>query len=531
MAIKEICYTRRILDIHSEQCIGRAESHGSCARATIRFCRTPPTNRYLYAIKEHDLMSTLATPSPNHLRRTRPTNDRREIFGWKVYDWANSAFSTTVGAALLAPYVTALAQSAVGENGVALRLGPVSITAESFFPYSISISVFLQVFFLPILGAIADYTNLKKRLMMLFCFLGAAATILMFFVTKQTYLLGGFLFIIANLAFGASIVFYNSYLPEIATEDQADKVSSGGFAYGYIGGGLLLAANLALVTFAEQLGMTKALAVRISLLSAGVWWGGFALITFQRLKTREAARTLPPGQSYVTIGFHELIGTFRELRRLPSTLKYLIGYLFFNDGIQTVIGLSAVFLSQELFTAQERAAGKDTSYLLVLVLMIQFVAFVGALLFERIARIVGTKHAIVTSLIIWSATIIYAYGFLPSGDAGIVPATVMAAIIAMVLGGSQALSRSLFSRMIPKGREASFFGLYEVSERGTSWLGPLLFGIVLQQTKSYRDAILSLIVLFVVGTLILIFTDTNRAIHEAGNQLPEEASAPLSVPA
>src|SRR6266487_2226239 len=446
-------------------------------------------------------------------------NDRREIFGWMMYDWANSAFSTTVAGALLSPYITTLAQANVGENGVVLSLGPLgALTAKSFFPICIAVSVLLQVFLLPVLGAIADYSHLKKRLMALFCYIGAIATCLLFFVTGNLYLLGGLLFIVANLSFGASIVLYNAFLPDICTEDQSDKVSSRGFALGYMGGGLLLAANFGLLLAGSKLGISPGLAVRLSLLSAGLWWGGFALLTFARLKTRAPARSLPPDKAYYTIGFSELRGTFRELARLPHTLKFLIGYLLYNDGIQTVLAMASVFLSQELFTPEQRLAGADQTFVLEIFLMVQFVAFLGALLFERIAAAVGTKNAILISLVLWSGVVIYAYGFLQTTF----QAFLMGAVIAIVLGGSQALSRSLFSRMIPAGREASFFGLYEISERGTSWIGQLIFGIVVGVTGSYREAILSLIVLFVLGTVILALTNTDRAIHEAGNPLPEE---------
>ncbi len=445
-------------------------------------------------------------------------NNRREVFGWMMYDWANSAFSTTVAGVMLGQYVTRLAQDALGENGILIGSGKFAVTAKSFFPFCVSISVLLQVFFLPVLGAIADYSHLKKRLLALFCYLGVAATCLMFAVTGQLYIAGGVLFIIANLSFGAALVFYNSFLPEITTEDQRDKVSSRGFAAGYLGGGLLLALNLILVQAAPALGISTGLAVRLSLLSAGLWWGGFSLITFARLRTRAAGQTLPRGKSYLTIGFTQLGATFRELARLRQTLRYLLGYLFFNDGIQTVISMAGVFLAQELFVS--RGLEVNESFLIGIFLLVQFLAFFGALLFERIANRTGTKQAIMLSLVIWASIVIYAYGFLQTTR----QAWVMAGFIAVVLGGSQALSRSLFSRMIPAGREASFFGIYEISERGTSWLGPLVFGAIVGATNSYRQAILSLIIFFVVGLIILSLTDTDRAVHEAGNALPEEAA-------
>jgi MFS transporter, UMF1 family len=445
-------------------------------------------------------------------------NDPREIFGWIVYDWANSAFTTTVVAALFGEYLTRLAQGSVGENGIIFAAGPLLVTAKSLAPLTIGLSVFLQVFALPILGALGDYSTLKKRLMILFCYLGVGATCLLFFLTAGRHLFGAGLLIFANVCFGAAIVFYNSFLPEIATEDQRDRVSSRGFAWGYLGGAVLLALNLAFVFSADRFGISAGMAVRISMLSAGVWWGGFALIAFKRLKSRPAMRELPANHSYFTIAFAELFSTFRELRRLRETFKYLVGYLFYNDGIQTVIAVSGVFLGQELFAA--RGVETPPSFLLGILLLVQFLAFFGALGFERLARVVGTKRAIIVSLLGWVGIVTYAYGFLRT----LTDAWILAAFIALVLGGSQALSRSLFSQMIPRGREASFFGLYEISERGTSWLGPIVFAQVVAYTGSYRQAILSLIGFFVVGTIILLLTDTKRAIHDSGNLLPAEAA-------
>ncbi|HEX7332559.1 MAG TPA: MFS transporter [Pyrinomonadaceae bacterium] len=448
----------------------------------------------------------MTTTPPTDAGVTSDKNNPRELFGWKMYDWANSAFYTTVVGALFSPYLTRLAQTAVGENGVVLDLGPLgAVTAKSLPTLCVSISVGAQVFLLPILGALGDYSDLKKRMMAFFCYIAVTANCLMFFVKDDLYLLGGVLFIIANVCFGAALVFYNAFLPEIATEDQIDKVSSRGFAYGYLGGALLLVLNLMLVLRAEALGITTGMAVRLSLLSAGVWWGGFALITFALLKSRPKKMNLPPGKGYISAGFSELVATFKELRRLPLTARYLLGYLIYNDGIQTVIFASSAFLEQELFPEG------NPVFLLEIFLMVQFVAVAGALLFERLAYLIKTKNAIIVSLVIWSGIVIYAYGFLDS----VPEAWVMAGVIAIVLGGSQALSRSLFARMIPEGKEASFFGLYEVSERGTSWMGPLLFSIVIARTGSYRVALLSLIFFFVVGLFVLWTTDTDKGVKEA----------------
>jgi UMF1 family MFS transporter len=456
--------------------------------------------------------------------RLRAHDERREIVGWLMYDWANSAFQTTVVTVLIGPYLTALAQADAGRNGVVASLGIFgTITATSLFPYCISASVLAQVLLLPLLGAIADFSNAKKRLMMAFCYAGVAATCLLFFITDRRYLVGGALLIAANLAYGVTLVLYNAFLNDVATASQRDRVSSQGYALGYLGGGLLLAANLVLLSASDALGISKGLAVRLSLLSAGVWWGGFALFTFARLKTREARRLRTPGRSYFAVGIHQLGAAWQQLRRLPHTRRYLLAYMSYNDAIQTVISVASVFMAQELFVS--RGIPADESFLIGLVLMVQFVAFFGALLFERGAAVINTKNAILVSLVLWTGIVVYAYGFLET----VAQAWVMGAVLAIVLGGSQALSRSLYSRMIPAGHEATFFGLYEITERGTSWIGPLMFGLVVGATGSYRQAILSLIVLFLAGIIVLFFTNTDRAIHDAEGLLPAEAAGAAST--
>ena len=206
-------------------------------------------------------------------------------------------------------------------------------------------------------------------------------------------------------------------------------------------------------------------------------------------------------------GFSENAFAVGQLRRLPQTVRYLLAYTLYNDGIQTVIGLSSVFLAQELFSPAQRAAGDDTVFLTGLILMVQFVAFFGATGFERRARRIGPKDAVLASLVVWCAIVVYAYALLNTTT----QALGMGASIAVVLGGSQALSRSLFSRVIPPGQEATYFGVYEISERGTSWIGPQIFALVVASTGSYRDAILSLMARFVTGTIMLFLTDIRQA--------------------
>ncbi len=446
-------------------------------------------------------------------------NNKREIFGWLTYDWANSVFYTTVVSVLAGPYLTALAQNDVGRGGTVLSLGPLgSITSDNLFTSTLGASVFLQVFILPILGSIADYTNLKKRMMAVFCYTGVVASSLLFFIKGDSYLWGCAMLLVANMCFAAANVFYNAFLIDITTEDKRDKISSYGFAAGYLGGVIVLILNIALIQYAEPLGITEGLAVRISMLGASVWWGLFAIVTFRLIRSRGSVKEIPKGQNIIKIGFIEVWKTLKELYGLKYTCLFLIAYLFYNDGIQTVILNSSVFLSQELFVS--RGLETNQTFLLGIFLIAQMAALFGAVIFERIARLIGTKHTIVVSLTIWSGIVIYAYGFLESTT----QAMGMAVCIGLVLGSAQALSRSLYSQMIPKDRESAFFGLYEISEKGTSWLGNLVFAVVVGVTGSYRHAILALIFFFVVGSIILIFTNTKKAIHDAGNLTPEEAA-------
>ena len=490
-------------------------------------------------------------------------NDKREIFGWSMYDWANSAFSTTVGTVFLGPYLTNIAEDASRFTGGYLYLANTPIKFDSYFTFCVSASVLFQVTFLPILGAIADYSHLRKRMLMMFSTLGALATLLMFFIGPGGQWFGGLLFIVANVSFGAGFVFYNAFLPDIASEDQRDHVSAKGFALGYVGGGVLLLLNLIMFLINDQLGLSPQMVARISLASAGAWWLGFSVITFRTLRERQDHRQLPPGETYISLGFSRLAASMsvptrlvvvlmllpltipvliilhvpimlallpglgplavmslfmvRKARTFPEAIKYLIAYLLYNDGIQTVIAVSAIFAAEELGMA-------PTNRILV-ILMIQFVAFGGAYGSSYLAQRIGTRNAIVLSLIIWSVVTVYAFAGMKSQiiitQFGVeqreLEFWILGFVVALILGGSQALSRSLFSQMIPKHQVAEFFSFYEVSERGTSWLGTFMFGVVNQRFGSMRMGILSVIFFFITGLIVLLTVDVSRAFRQSGN--------------
>ncbi|MFN2149736.1 MAG: MFS transporter [Anaerolineales bacterium] len=439
-----------------------------------------------------------------------PREYKRRVRGWAMYDWANSAFSTTVGTVFLGPYLASLAtEAARAFSDNMARFAGIPVAPDSFFPYCVSISVGLQVLFLPVLGAISDYSHLRKQMMRLFATIGAVSTIALFLVTAPLWWLGGVLYIIANLTFGAAIVFYNAYLPDIASEDQRDSVSSFGWAMGYLGGGLLLVLNLAFYLTHESLGVPTDLAIRINLASAGIWWLGFSFFTWARLPILRAHRPLPENETYLSIGFKQLRKTLRDIRHFPETLKFLLAYFLYNDGIQTVIAVSATFAAAPVLRG---GLGVDQSTLTQVILMIQFVAFGGALLWGRLAERMGAKNSILLSLFIWAGVVIYAY-FGLYGESRVLQFWILGAFIALVMGGSQAISRSLFAQLIPNGKEAEYYSFYEVSERGTSWTGPLLFGLMNQAFGSLRPAILSLIFFFVMGLALLPRVNVQKGIE------------------
>jgi UMF1 family MFS transporter len=429
---------------------------------------------------------------------------RREQRGWYFYDWACSVYSTSVLTVFLGPYLTSVAKAAADADGYVHPLG-IPVRAGSFFAYSVSLSVIAAVLVMPLVGAAADRTGRKKPLLAAAAYTGATATAAMFFLDGDRYLLGGFLLVVANAAQSVAMMLYNSYLPQIAPPEQRDAVSSRGWAFGYAAGSLVLVANLVLYTGHDGFGLSESAAVRICLASAGLWWGAFALIPLRRLRDRRTA-----GGETALPGFRQLAATVRDMRRHPLTLAFLLAYLVYNDGVQTVISQASVYGSEEL--------GLGQSTLIGAVLLVQVLAVAGALTMGRLARVYGAKRTILGSLVAWTVTLAAGY-FLPAGAP--VWFFVLAAGIGLVLGGSQALSRSLFSHLVPPGKEAEYFSAYEMSDRGMSWLGPLLFGLTYQLTGSYRDAIISLVVFFVLGFALLARVPVRRAIEEAGNPVPD----------
>lgn len=443
---------------------------------------------------------------------------RRERRAWYFYDWANSGYITTVGTVLFAPYLTSVAeQAACGRTGTDenpcrtnLHVLGIAISPGSLAFYVVTIATLFSALLLPVVGALADRSGRQKLWMTGFAWVGALAACCMVFVAGGRWQLGTLLLFVGNICLGSSLVVYDAIMVKLSGPDERDRLSSRGWAFGYLGGFILLAINLAFVLGHDTFGLSEGMAVRLSLLSAGLWWGGFTIIPFLGLRNRPAVSTeAVHGRGVVRQGFQQLFATLRHARTYPVTLLFLVAYLFFNDGIQTVVAVSSTFGEKQL--------GFATSVLIATILMVQLVAFFGALLFGRAAAALGTRRTILGGLLIWMVIAVGGY-FIPARQ--IAPFLVLGISIGVVLGGTQALSRSLYSQLIPRGREAEYFSLYQAAERGTSWFGTLVFGLVHQATGSYRPAIVALGAFFVIGFVLLARVDVRRGITEAGNQQP-----------
>lgn len=454
---------------------------------------------------------------------------RREQRGWYFYDWANSTFFTSVitvfGALYMGSVAAADAKNDFARNGPTpcvddlgrestlqncdIGLFGLHFPAGSLWGYLLAAATIIQVLVLPVTGAIADRSQNKKQILGGFAFLGAAASALLFFVAGDNWELGVMLYVIGNIGYGASIVVYYSFLPDIATPDERDAVSSRGWAFGYLGGGVALALQLAFYLGRDAFGVSEPTAVRICFLTSGIWWAVFTLIPLRRLHARQPPHGREQGASVVRAGFTELRDTVRAARAFPLTLAFLGAYLVYSDGISTVVTVSAQYGKEELKFADE--------VLIATILVIQFVAYFGGVAHGFIAQRFGAKKTIMGSLCVWILVIGAAF-FIEAGQEFQFYAVAVG--IGLVLGGTNALSRSLYSQMIPAGKEAQYYSLYEIGERGTSWMGPLLFAAVGQATGSFRYAIIALTVFFVAGLVLVAFVPVRRAIAAAGNREP-----------
>ena len=417
-----------------------------------------------------------------------------------MYDWANSAFQTTIIAAVFPIYF---------HNVVAADLGDALATSR--FAWATTIAIVIVAVIAPLLGAIADYAAMKKTMLGVFVAIGVVSTTAMYWVGPGDWRLGLTLFILGNVAVAASIVFYESLLPHLVGEDELDRVSSAGYAIGYLGGGVLLAINLLMIQRPSWFGIPDAgTAVRLSLASVGIWWLVFSIPLFRQVP--EPARRIEadesPGGNIVLTGARRLIATFHELRRYKQAFLLLVAFLVYNDGIQTIIRMATTFGSQ---------IGIDQNAMITALLITQFIGVPFAFLFGMVASRIGAKTAVFVGLSVYA--LIIAIGYRMSTAAHFYALAIM---VGMVQGGTQALSRSLFASMIPRHKSSEFFAFFGVFERYAGILGPLVFAAMVDATGQSRNAMLAVLGFFVIGAAVLTFVDV-----DAGRRAARQAEAEL----
>jgi UMF1 family MFS transporter len=421
---------------------------------------------------------------------------RPELRAWAMYDWANSAFQTTIIAAVFPIYF---------HNVVAADLGDRLSTSR--FAWATTIAIVIVALVAPLLGAIADYAAMKKKMLGAFLAIGVVATLAMYWIRAGDWLFALTLFVLGNVAVAGSIVFYESLLPHLVSEQELDRVSSAGYAIGYLGGGVLLAINLLMIQQPAWFGIADTgTAVRLSLASVGLWWLVFSIPLFRRVPEppRRIEGDETPGASLVGTGARRLVETFRELRRFKQAFLLLVAFLVYNDGIQTIIRMATTFGSQ---------IGIDQGAMITALLITQFIGVPFAFLFGMVAGRIGAKTAVFVGLGVYAFIITLGYNMTTA-----LHFYALAIMVGMVQGGTQALSRSLFASMIPRHKSSEFFAFFGVFERYAGVLGPLIFAVMVDATGQSRNAMLAVLGFFVIGGAILAFVDVDagrRAARQA----------------
>jgi len=416
-------------------------------------------------------------------------NDKKVINGWALFDWANSAYFLVIATAIFPTYYDRVLSGSISILGN-------EMPSTAVFSYAVSFSYVVLALLSPLLSGIADYSGRRKYFMRLFTIMGSLSCVLMvFFSSKETAWLGTTTFIVSTIGAAGALVFYDSYLPQIASEDRMDAVSARGYAYGYIGSVLLLCVCLAIIMFPDAFGITSStLPSRIAFVLVGVWWLGFAQITFRRLP----ADIRVQGTDYLSKGVRELKLVWQKLRTRPDILRFLAAYFFYNAGVLTVIYVATLFAQTEL--------GFETAQLITTVLLLQIVAIGGAFLFARVSKIFGNKAALMTMVIIWIVICLGAY-FVTSNT----EFYLLAGLVGLVLGGIQSLSRSTYSKLLDNMTSdlASYFSFYDILTKISLVIGTFLFGLAIQITGNMRSSVLVLSALFIISLIILATLKTD----------------------
>jgi len=426
---------------------------------------------------------------------------RKELRAWAMYDWANSAFATTIMGALASPFYASVAASHLPPN-----------MRTAYWAWTTSIALFIVAVISPVLGAVADYKGSKKRFLAFFAGLGILFTSFLGFVGEGQWLFASGVFILANIGFAAANVFYESLLPYIADEKEMDRVSTAGYAIGYVGGGLLLALNFVWIVWPESFGLRDPeQATRLSFFSVSVWWALFSVPLLRRVK--EPPRSLEAGETMgvnpLRIGFSRVGETLKEIRQHKQVFLFLVAFWFYNDGIGSIIKMAAIFAAE---------IGISTPNILLTFLAVQFLAIPFTFGFGWLAGRIGAKRGLQLALTVY--LFICVFGYFVTSAAHFFA---MGLAVATVQGGAQALSRSIFASIVPRSKSSQFFGFFSVSAKFAGIFGPLLFGLVATSGDS-RPAIASLVVFFLVGMVFLSKLDL-----EEGRRVAAEENAEMRV--
>jgi UMF1 family MFS transporter len=420
--------------------------------------------------------------------------DEKLINAWAFYDWANSVYSLVIATAVFPIYYETVTSD---NNGMVQFLGH-EFNNSSLLSYSLSFSFLIVALMSPILSGIADYRGNKKRFLQFFCYLGSLSVMSLFFFKGQDTLWIGVLgTILASIGFWGSIVFYNSYLPEIAFPEQHDRVSAKGFMFGYAGSLILLAFNLTMVMMPECYGISDgSLPARISFLSVGIWWIGFAQITFYHLPNNIFQKE--PENNYIFKGLRELKVVLNNLKDLKGLKQFLLAFFLYSIGVQSVILLAGLFGKKEL--------GIDTSKLIIIILLINVVAIFGAYLFSRLSEKIGNINTLKITIVIWGFICVAAYLLDPKSKSIDIQFYALGGTIGMVLGAIQSLSRSTYSKLLPETEDhATYFSFFDVTEKIAIVVGTFVFGLVAAITNSMRNSFLILAIFFLLGFIVLSF--------------------------
>ncbi len=415
---------------------------------------------------------------------------KKETLSWVLYDFGNSAFATTIMAAVLPTFYYDVAAKGLGDS-----------VAASYWGYSQSIAVLIVAIMAPILGAISDYSAAKKKFLRFFAYMGIIASILLAFVGEGDYLFASVLLIIGTIGFSGGNVFYDAFLPEIADEQDIDKVSTSGFAWGYIGGGVLLAINILMILKHDWFGLPNATAAsQAAFVTVGIWWFIFSIPLFRNIR-EEKKIAVKRDRSYIAIGFSRVGHTFKDIKQYKQLLIFLLAFWMYNDGISTIIKMATIY---------GKDIGIDTNSLIIALLITQFVGIPCTFFFGYLARKITAKRALLIALYVYLGIVVLGY-FMSSA----LHFYLLAICVGLVQGGAQSLSRSIYGRMVPKNKHAEFFGFYGISSKFAAIVGPFVFALVGQLTGSSRLGIFSLVFFFIGGIILLKFVNIEKGMAEA----------------